>query len=65
MTSVSSIASTLDCILIIITETFFLLSILLLLLYADITSTMVIFSLIGFVSIIYFLFFKKYIKISR
>ena len=62
MTSVSSIASTLDCILIIITETFFLLSILLLLLYADITSTMVIFSLIGFVSIIYFLFFKNTLK---
>ena len=62
MTSVSSIASTLDCILIIITETFFLLSMLLLLLYADITSTMIIFSLIGFVSIIYFLFFKNTLK---
>ena len=35
---------------------------LLLLLYADITSTMIIFSLIGFVSIVYFLFFKNTLK---
>ena len=62
MTSVRSIASTLECILIIITETLFLLSMLFLLLYADTASTMIIFSLIGFVSIIYYLFFKNKLK---
>lgn len=62
MTSVSSIARTLESMLIIITETLFLLSMLFLLLYADIASTMIIFSLIGFVSIIYYLFFKNTLK---
>lgn len=62
MTSVSSITRTLDCILIIITEILFLLLILILLLYADISSTAIIFSLIGLVSFIYFLFFKNKLK---
>ena len=62
MSSVSSISRTLDCILIIITEILFLFSVLILLLYADISSTLTIFLLIGSVSVIYYLFFKNKLK---
>lgn len=63
MTSIKSISTTLNCILVLVTEVLFLSLILILLLYADTISTIIIFSLIGIVSIIYYLFFKNKLKL--
>ncbi len=62
MTAINSISTSLNCILVLATEILFLLFILILLLYADIISTLIIFALVGFISIIYFLFFKNKLK---
>lgn len=63
MSSIKSISASLNCILVLATEVLFLSLILILLLYADTISTIIIFSLIGIVSIIYYLFFKNKLKL--